>query len=83
MFGKRKIEQQFIDSAIEYINSYDGEKREKIIGMVERAGMPDYLYNKYRKSRFETDRKLCMYFMGEIRSGKYFQQLLLIEKKRY
>lgn len=81
MFGKRKIEQQFIDSAIEHINSYDGEKREKIIGMVERAGMPDYLYNKYRKSRFETDRKLCMYFMGEIRSGKYFQQLLLIEKK--
>ena len=78
-FKKKKIDIYFIDSIIFNINSYAGEKREKIIEMAERAGVVEYIYQKYKKSWFETERKLYIYFMGEIRSLNKFDELLKTE----
>ena len=78
-FRNNKIDDYFIESIIFSINSYAGEKREKIIKMAERAGIVEYIYNNYKKSWFETDRKLYIYFMGEIRSVYKFKELLKME----
>ncbi len=81
IFGKIKPDQHFIDVIVVYINSYKGEKRTKIIEMAERVGLVDYIYERYKKTWFETDKKRYMYFMGEIRSGKRFQELLSVNIK--
>lgn len=78
-FKKNKVDNYFIESIIFAINSYSGEKQEKIITMAEKTGIVEYIYKKYKKSWFETERKLYMYFMGEIRSLNKFDSALKTE----